>query len=41
MGKVRVIHWARGAHDLTIVQVLEAERVRKSIKKAGSVVKKF
>jgi len=32
-GKVRVIHWARGAHDLTIFQVLETRRDHRSIKR--------
>ena len=33
MGKIRVIHWARGAHDLTIFQVLVTRRDHRSIKR--------
>ena len=33
MRKVRVIRWARGAHDLTILQVLETRRDHRSIKR--------
>ena len=33
MGKVRVIHWTRRAHDLTIFQVLETRRDHRSIKR--------
>ena len=33
MGKVRVIHRVRGAHDLTIFQVLKTRRDHRSIKR--------
>ena len=36
MGKVRVIHWARGAHDLTIFQVVTQKGIVRVLRKLAS-----
>ena len=36
MGKVRVIHWARRAHDLTIFQAVKQKGIIRALRKLTS-----
>ena len=35
-GKVRVFHWARGAHDLTIFQVWKQKEIVRALRKLAN-----